>query len=93
METMESKRPRPRRSFTPEFKADIVERCLHGDRSVTQVAHDFDQTVSAVRGWVRQAEVDAGTQDGSRPRRKRSCPGCAGRTAASRGCGNTKAAT
>jgi transposase len=48
---MKSKRPRPRRSFTPEFKADIVERCLHGDRSVTRVAHDFDLTVSAVRRW------------------------------------------
>ena len=27
METMERKKPRPRRSFTPEFKAEIVERC------------------------------------------------------------------
>ena len=32
METMERKKPRPRRSFTPEFKADIVERCRAGDR-------------------------------------------------------------
>jgi len=62
METMERKRPRPRRAFTHEFKADIVERCLKGDRSVAQVAHDFDLTVSAVRTWVKQAEVDAGTR-------------------------------
>jgi transposase len=48
----------------PEFKADIVERCVHGDRSVTQVTRAFDLTVSAVRGWVRQAEMDAGTRDG-----------------------------
>ena len=28
METMErKKKPRPRRSFTPEFKAEIVEHC------------------------------------------------------------------
>ena len=27
METMERKKPRPRRSFTPEFKAEIVELC------------------------------------------------------------------
>src|SRR5258708_4275824 len=27
METMERKKPRPRRSFTPEFKADSVKRC------------------------------------------------------------------
>ena len=64
METMERKRPRPRRSFTPEFKADIVERCLAGDRSVTQVAEDFDLTVSAVRGRVKQHEIDAGTREG-----------------------------
>jgi transposase-like protein len=38
METMERKRPRPRRAFTSVFKADIVERCLAGDRSVNQVA-------------------------------------------------------
>jgi transposase len=58
------KTPRPRRSFTPEFKADIVERCLADDPSINQVAHDFDLTVSAVRGWVRQAEIDADTRDG-----------------------------
>jgi transposase-like protein len=27
METMERKQPRARRSFTPEFKAEIVELC------------------------------------------------------------------
>ncbi len=57
METME---PRPRRAFTDEFKADIVERCLKGDCSVGQVAKDFDLTETAVRAWVRQAETDAG---------------------------------
>jgi transposase len=64
METMERKKPRPRRSFTPEFKADIVERCRAGDRSIGQVARDFDLGETAVRAWVRQAEVDAGQRDG-----------------------------
>jgi transposase len=64
METVERKRPRPRRSFTPEFKADIVERCRRGDRSVGQVAKDFDLTETAVREWVKQAEVDAGERAG-----------------------------
>ena len=54
------KRPRPRRSFTAEFKAEIVELCQRGDRSVGQVAKDFDLTETAVREWVRQAELDAG---------------------------------
>lgn len=64
METMgrESK-PRPRRSFTPEFKAEIVELCQRGERSVGQVARDFDLTETAVREWVKQAERDRGQRD------------------------------
>ena len=64
MEIMERKKPRARRSFTPEFKAEIVELCQRGDRSIGQVARDFDLTETAVREWVRQAERDAGTGDG-----------------------------
>ncbi len=65
METMEERKtPRPRRSFTPEFKAEIVELCQRGDRSIGQVARDFDLTETAVREWVRQADVDAGKRDG-----------------------------
>lgn len=65
METMERKQRRPRRSFTSEFKADIVERCQRGDRSIGEVADDFDLTESAVRAWVKQAEIDAGEQPGT----------------------------
>ncbi|MFN8037133.1 MAG: transposase [Acidimicrobiia bacterium] len=61
---MERKESRPRRSFTPEFKAEIVERCRRGDRSVGQVAKDFDLTETAVRAWVHQAEADAGDRPG-----------------------------
>ncbi|MET9318250.1 transposase [Kribbella sp. NPDC003505] len=64
MESMGKKKPRPRRSFTPEFKAEIVELCQRGDRSVGQVAKDFDLTETAVRQWLHQAERDAGTGDG-----------------------------
>jgi len=64
MESM-GKKPRKRRSFTPGFKAEIVELCQRGDRSVGQVAKDFDLTETAVREWVNQAGRDAGTrQDG-----------------------------
>jgi transposase-like protein len=55
---------RRRRSFTAEFKAEIVELCQRGDRSVGQVARDFDLTETAVREWVKQAERDAGAGDG-----------------------------
>ena len=64
METVANKKPRRRRSFTPEFKAEIVEACSRGDRSIGQVARDFDLTETAVREWVRQADVDAGRRDG-----------------------------
>ncbi|WP_167368147.1 transposase [Streptomyces agglomeratus] len=64
MESMGKRKPRPRRSFTTEFKAEIVELCRRGDRSVGQIAKDFDLTETAVRDWVKQADVDAGERDG-----------------------------
>lgn len=63
MESM-GKKPRPRRSFTPGFKAEIVALCKQGDRSVGRVAKDFDLTETAVRDWVKQAEVDMGERAG-----------------------------
>jgi transposase len=62
MESM-GKKPRRRRSFTAEFKAEIVDLCQRGDRSVGQVARDFDLTETAVREWVKQAERDSGTRE------------------------------
>ena len=62
MENVGKKRYRPRRSFTPEFKAEIVELCQRGDRSLLQVVRDFDLAETAVREWVKQAELDAGTR-------------------------------
>jgi transposase len=64
METMEKRRTRPPRSFTPEFKAEIVGLCQRGDRTIGQVSRDFDLTETAVRAWVQQAEVDGGVRDG-----------------------------
>jgi len=63
MESMGKKRPRPRRAFTPQFKAEIVELCRQGDRTVGQVAKDFDLTETAVRAWVKQADLDAGDRE------------------------------
>jgi transposase len=64
MSTMERKKPRARRSFTPEFKSEIVELCQRGDRTLPQVARDFDLTETAVRHWVNQAATDAGERPG-----------------------------
>jgi transposase len=62
MESVGKTRSRPRRAFTPEFKAEIVELCQRGDRIVGQVARDFDLTGTAVRQWVKQTDLDAGTR-------------------------------
>ena len=62
MQSNGKKRPRTRRAFTPEFKADIVQKCRQGDRTVRQIAQDFDLTETAVRAWVKQAELNDGTR-------------------------------
>jgi len=56
---------RPRRRFTPEFKADVVRLCRTGTETIGEVCRRLDLTESAVRGWVKQAEVDevGGTPD------------------------------
>ncbi len=64
METMERKKPRPRLSFTPEFKAEIVELCQRGDRSIGKMARDFDLTETNVRTWLKKAEIDHGELPG-----------------------------
>lgn len=64
MSTKERNKPRARRSFTPEFKAEIVELCQRGDRTLPQVARKFDLTETAVRNWLNQAATDAGERPG-----------------------------
>jgi transposase len=54
------KQRRKRRAFTPEFKAEAVRLCKVGDRTVTQVALDLDLTETALREWVKRADIDAG---------------------------------
>ena len=53
-------KPRRRRVFTPELKAEAVRLCRVGDRSISQVARDLDLTETALRSWVKRAEIDAG---------------------------------
>ncbi len=48
---------RKRRSFTPEFKAEAVQLCMVGDRTIPQVAKDLDLTETTLRTWVREAEA------------------------------------
>jgi transposase len=55
---------RPRRSFPDEYKAQVVELCRSGDRSVGAVARDLDLSETAVRRWLAQADIDAGRREG-----------------------------
>jgi len=51
---------RKRRKFTDEFKSETVRLVQAGGKSIASVARDLDLTESAVRKWVKQAEIDAG---------------------------------
>jgi len=55
---------RRRRAFTAAYKAEVVEFCRRGERSIPEVARDLDLTETAVRRWVQQAEIDAGQRPG-----------------------------
>lgn len=56
---------RKRRKFSKEFKLETVKLVKEGPRSIGQVARDLDLTESAVRNWVHQFDVDAGTREGA----------------------------
>ena len=60
METMAKKQPRPRRSFTPEFKAEVVELVRQPGNTAGSVARDLNLTETAVRVWAKQADLDQG---------------------------------
>ena len=51
---------RKRRAFTDEYKAEVVELIRRSGKNIGAVAKELDLTETAVRAWVRQAEVDAG---------------------------------
>ncbi len=51
---------RHRRSFSKDFKADAVTLCQSGSRTIRQVAQDLDLTETALRQWIKRADIDAG---------------------------------
>src|SRR5262245_14487293 len=52
---------RKRRAFTTEFKAQAVRIVRESGKPVGTVARELDLTETALRSWVRQAEIDAGS--------------------------------
>ncbi len=57
---MGKQRRRKRRSFSPEFKAETVRLVQGSEKSLGTIARELDLTETALRAWVRQAEIDAG---------------------------------
>jgi transposase len=55
---------RPRRFFPPEYKAEVVELIRTTGKTVGQVARELDLTETAVREWVKRADLDAGRRNG-----------------------------
>jgi transposase len=52
--------PRPRRFYPPEDKAEVVELICSTGKTAGQVARELDLTETAVRQWVRRADLDTG---------------------------------
>ena len=50
---------RKRRTFTPEYKAEVVHLAKTSGKSLRELAEDLDLTETAVRDWVKRADVDA----------------------------------
>ena len=51
---------RIRRSFTKEYKAEVVELIRKSGKSIGAVTRDLGLTETAVRRWIAQAEIDSG---------------------------------
>ena len=51
---------RKRRSFTREYKAEVVALIRKGGKNVGAVSRELGLTETAVRRWVQQAEIDSG---------------------------------
>ncbi len=51
---------RNRRSFTREYKAEVVELIRKSGKSIGAVTRELGLTETAVRRWVAQAEIDGG---------------------------------
>jgi transposase len=57
-------RRRQRRSFTPEFKAEVIALVRRGERSLPAICREPDLSETAVRRRLGQAAVDARERDG-----------------------------
>ena len=54
--------PRP---HPPEFRRRAVDLVRLREKPVSQIAADLGISDSCLRGWVKQADIDDGVQDGA----------------------------
>ena len=45
--------PRPRRSYTPEYRVEAAHRVIDGNRRVAEVARELDLHENLLHTWVR----------------------------------------
>jgi transposase len=57
-EENESMSNKPRRQFTPEQRAEAVRIVKQSGKPISQIAKEMGLTESALRKWVKQAQVD-----------------------------------
>ena len=51
---------RKRRSFSKQYKAEVVELIRSSGKGIGAVARELDLSETAVRRWDAQAEIDSG---------------------------------
>jgi transposase len=62
--TEQARERRSRRSFSKEYKAEVVALVRSSGKTIAAIARDMDLGETAIREWVRQADIDAGRRDG-----------------------------
>lgn len=53
--------PRPRKTYPPEFRRQLVELVRAG-RSPESLAKEFEPSSQTIRGWAKQAARDSGAR-------------------------------
>lgn len=52
--------PRSRARYPREFRAEAVRLARSGEQSIAQTARDLHVSYEALRGWMKQADLDEG---------------------------------
>ena len=56
--------PQTHSPYPPEFRAEAVRLVRAKEQPLAQVARDLGVSPWTLRGWLKQAEIDAGERDG-----------------------------